>query len=175
MAMGLFLVLWDGSNLYPMYLKYSTEIISKGTPIKPNSKNENPVNPFSTKALLTIMLGGVPVNVSNPPVLEPNATGINSLEGKVPAFQAADTLTGSNAATVPVLLTKPDNKLEPRVTITSKREMFRLAHFTKNCPAMAVQPVLDSPSPIIKRAAIIITVGLLNPVNVSPRSKIPVR
>tara|TARA_Y100001933_G_C19012317_1_gene569492 strand:- start:8469 stop:9038 length:570 start_codon:yes stop_codon:yes gene_type:complete len=150
-------------------------MIKSGTPINPNSKNEKPVNPFSTKALLTIILGGVPVNVSNPPVLDPNATGISNLEGSVPAFQAAVTVTGSNAATVPVLLTKPDKILEPRVTITNKREMFLLAHFTKNCPAMAVHPVLESPSPMIKRAAIIITVGLLNPAKVSLRSKIPVR
>ena len=121
------------------------------------------------------MLGGVPVNVNNPPVFEPNATGINNLEGSVPAFQAAVTVTGSNAATVPVLLTKPDNKLEPNVTITNKREIFLRAHFTKNCPAMAVHPVLESPSPIINKAAIMITVGLLNPAKVSLISKIPVR
>ena len=146
-----------------------------GTPINPNSKNEKPVNPFCANALLTIMFGGVPVNVSNPPVLEPKATGINNFDGSVPAFQAAVTVTGSNAATVPVLLTKPDNKLEPKVTMTNSRDTFFLAHFTKNCPAIAVHPVRESPSPIINRAAIMITVGLLNPAKVSPKSKIPVR
>ena len=43
------------------------EMRSNGTPIKPNSKNENPVRPFWAKALLTIILGGVPVRVNNPP------------------------------------------------------------------------------------------------------------
>jgi hypothetical protein len=40
-------------------------------------------------------------------------------------------------------------------------------------PALAVQPVCDRPSPMIKRAAIIITVGLLNRLNVSLRFKMP--
>jgi len=150
-------------------------MMRSGTPINPNSKNEKPVNPFCAKALLTIMFGGVPVNVSKPPVLEPKATGINNFDGSVPAFQAAVTVTGSSAATVPVLLTNPDNKLEPKVTITNNRDMFLLAHFTKNCPAMAVQPVLERPSPMIKRAAIMITVGLLKPAKVSLKSNIPVR
>ena len=39
------------------------------------------LNRFLTCALFTIILGGVPVKVNNPPVLEPNATGINNFRG----------------------------------------------------------------------------------------------
>ena len=127
------------------------------------------------RVLLAMILGGVPVKVNKPPVLEPNATGINNFEGKVPAFHAAETVTGSKAATVPVLLTKPESTLAPKVTITNNLGTLFFAQLTKRCPAIAVQPVLESPSPIINRAAIIITVALLNPLNASSAVKIPVR
>ena len=94
-------------------------IISKGKPISANSKNENPSNPFSIIVLFTIIFGGVPVSVSKPPVLEPNATGINSLEGIVPILQAEAIVTGIKVATVPVLLTTPDNTPDPRVVINN--------------------------------------------------------
>lgn len=121
------------------------------------------------------MLGGVPVSVNKPPVLEPNATGINNFEGRLPALHAAVTVTGNKAATVPVLLTNPESKLDPVVTITKSLGTLFLAHFTKYRPATAVHPVLASPSPIMKSAAIIITVVLLNPLRVSLMSKIPKR
>src|SRR6056297_979014 len=99
-------------------------ITNKGRPMRPNSKNEKLSIPFSLSVLLTIILGGVPVKVKRPPVLDPNATGINSLDGTVPAFQAAETVTGSKAATVPVLLTKPDRAPDPKVTSTSSFGML---------------------------------------------------
>ena len=150
-------------------------MINKGSPINANSKKENPSNPCWIRALLAIIFGGVPVKVSNPPVFEPNATGINSLEGKVPIFQAAEIVTGSSVATVPVLLTKPDSTPEPRVTMTSNLGTLLPAHWINLLPANAVHPVWESPSPIINSAAIIITVELLKPLKVSVTSKIPVR
>ena len=39
------------------------------------------------------------------------------LEGNVPILQAEDIVTGIKVATVPVLLTKPDNIPEPKVVI----------------------------------------------------------
>src|SRR5680860_31692 len=151
------------------------EIIKRGSPINPNSKKEKPAMPSSIMVLLTIMFGGVPVKVSNPPVFEPKAIGIKSLEGMVPAFQAAEIVTGSKAATVPVLLTKPDKRLAPMVTMTKSRGTLLPAHDTNFWPAKAVHPVRDRPSPIIKSAAIIMTVGLLKPLRVSVRSRIPLR
>lgn len=150
-------------------------INNKGTPIKPNSKNEKPSIPASNSALLAIMLGGVPVSVKSPPVLEPNAMGIKSFEGSVPAFQAADTVTGSSAATVPVLLTNPERSPDPKVTITNSFEVLFRAQETNLRPARAVQPVLERPSPMMNKAAIIITVGLLKPLRVSFKSRIPKR
>lgn len=121
------------------------------------------------------MLVGDPVRVNKPPALEPKATGINNLDGNVPALHAAVIDTGSKAATVPVLLTKPESKPEPSVTITSNLDVLLPASFTNFWPAIAVHPVLDKPSPIINNPAIIITVGLLNPLRVSSKFKIPLR
>ena len=121
------------------------------------------------------MLGGVPVRVNNPPVFDPNATGINTLEGIVPIFHAEEIVTGNKVATVPVLLTIPDKKPEPKVIITNNFVTLLPASCINFFPASAVQPVFHNPSPIIKSAAIIITVGLLKPVKVSFKSKIPVK
>lgn len=151
------------------------EIISNGNPIKLNSKKENPRVPSSARVLLTIILGGVPVKVSSPPMLEANARGIRSFEGIVFAFQAAETVIGIKAATVPVLLTSPDKKLEPDVIITSNFLKLLPARETNFFPANAVQPVLERPSPIMNKAAIIITVGLLKPLKVSVKSRIPAK
>jgi len=51
-----------------------------------SNKKEKASNPFSANAFLAIMLGGVPVSINNPPVLEPKAIGINNFEGTVPIF-----------------------------------------------------------------------------------------
>lgn len=146
-----------------------------GRPIKPNSKKENPVCPVSSKALLTIIFGGVPVKVNNPPEFDPNAIGINTLDGNVPSFQAVEIDTGNKVATVPVLLTKPESTPEPKVKITTIFVVLLFANFTNVFPAKAVQPVLDNPSPMTNKDAIIITVGLLNPLSVSGKSKTPVK
>ena len=70
-------------------------MIKRGKPINPNSKKEKPSKPASIKLLFTIIFGGVPVNVSKPPVLDPKATGINIFEGNVPILQAEDIVAGN--------------------------------------------------------------------------------
>ena len=123
--------------------------------------------------LLTIISGGVPVRVKSPPVLDPKATGIKSLDGRVPILQAELIVTGIKVATVPVLLTTPESNPEPNVVINSSFVVLLPASFMNFCPANAVQPVCDRPSPIMNKAAIIITVGLLNPLKVSCKVRIP--
>ena len=119
------------------------------------------------------MFGGVPVKVNKPPVFEPKATGINIFDGIVPILQAEEIVAGSKVATVPVLLTKPDKTPDPKVIITNSFGTLLPANSIYFLPAKAVQPVCDNPSPIINKAAIIITVGLLKPLSVSFRFKIP--
>ena len=123
--------------------------------------------------MFAIILGGVPVNVNNPPVLEPKATGINIFDGIVPILHAEELVAGSNVATVPVLLTKPDSTPEPSVIIINNFETLLPARLINFFPANAVQPVCDKPSPIMNKDAIIITVGLLKPLKVSLKFKIP--
>ena len=96
-------------------------ISNRARPISANSKKEKPDRPFCVSVLLTMILGGVPVQVNKPPVFEPNATGINSLEGSVPAFQAAETVTGNRAATVPVhpVLVRPSPTMNRAAIITT--------------------------------------------------------
>jgi hypothetical protein len=125
--------------------------------------------------LLVIILGGVPVRVNRPPVLEPNATGNSIFDGNVPILQAEVIVRGIKVATVPVLLTNPESTPAPKVTITNNLGTLLPAHSTNFLPAIAVHPVCAIPSPIINSAAIIITVGLLNPLKVSVASRMPVR
>ena len=122
-----------------------------------------------------MILGGVPVRVNKPPVLEPKAMGIKTLEGRLPAAHAAVTLTGKRAATVPVLLTNPESTPDPRLTKLCNFLAERPAQVTKRRPAIAVQPVLERPSPITNKPAIIITVGLLKPAKVSARLSSPLK
>jgi len=73
-------------------------MIKKGIPIRLNSKKEKLSKPLSANALLTMIFGGVPVNVNNPPVLDPKATGIKNFEGKVPILHADEMVKGIKVA-----------------------------------------------------------------------------
>jgi len=146
---------------------------NSGSPIKPNSKKENPSKPALIKALFTMMFGGVPVKVSKPPVFDPNATGINIFDGIVPILHADAIEVGKRVATVPVLLTNPERIPEPNVIITNNFGILFPAKAINFLPAKAVHPVCDKPSPMINNEPIIITVGLLNPLRVSETVRIP--
>ena len=86
--------------------KTSTPTIIHTMPTGKNEKNDNPSCPASTNASSITKLGGVPINVSIPPILLAKAKGISNVRTFVLALAAILTTIGSINATVPVLLTK---------------------------------------------------------------------
>ena len=50
-----------------------------------------------------MMLGGVPISVTSPPRIDPNATGISSRDGGSPFIRATCMATGIISASAPTL------------------------------------------------------------------------
>ena len=72
-------------------------------PTGAKSNIPNASAPLSARNVAITMLGGVPTSVTSPPSREPNASGISSTEGRLPAPRATRITTGISSASAPML------------------------------------------------------------------------
>ena len=79
-------------------------------------KNCSPSLPDSIRALWTISVGGVPIIVIIPEILQAKAIGISNRRASTPDCEAIVTTMGISIATVPVLLTKSPSRIVTRMT-----------------------------------------------------------
>ena len=140
---------------------------STGKPISAKSNKSKPAWLLFSSAILTNKLGGVPIKVSKPPSIAPNAIGISTFAGAIPQRRAASTVTGNNNATTPILLINADNKPATSImTIIICVSLLPDKRITLR-PMLSAMPARVKPSLMMNMAQTVITAGLLKPLTAS--------
>ncbi len=136
-------------------------------------KNDRGSLPASSHSSAMTRLGGVPIRVIMPPMLEAKARGMSKRDAGVLLPDAMLTTIGSMSATVPVLLTNaPIKAVAP---ITNKNSLSGLSppSVSNFAPMILARPVLKIAPPTTNRPIIMITIGLEKPDKASEVLSIP--
>jgi hypothetical protein len=98
--------------------------MQRPTGAKSNIPNGAPSN--SVRIRETRMLGDVPIRVTSPPISDPKAMGISSLDTGVPLRRATWTAIGRKIARAPMFFMKEDRTVTLKVSTATCRPVLRI-------------------------------------------------
>ncbi len=138
-------------------------------------KKLNPSKPSRSSSLLMTRLGGVATSVIMPLIRPAKLSGIIRRDGAVCMRMETLSTTGIKMATTPVELIKAPSPATVSISRTSILVSLLPATSTSQAPILVATPVRTRPSPMIKSAAIRMTLGSLKPEKASLRVSVPLK
>ncbi len=87
------------------------------------------------------MLGGVPIRVRLPPIIEAKANGMSSFEAAMRARRAIISTAGSSTAVAPTLFINADMRLTVSIKMIISRVWLDLAMRKMRTPKKSAMPV----------------------------------
>jgi hypothetical protein len=119
-----------------------------------------------------MMLGGVPINVTSPPRIAPNDSGISNSEGERSALAADCIATGSISASAPTLFMSVDSSAPVPASAATWSEVDAVARIT-GLARNSVTPLLASARLRTSTSATVIVAGWPKPVKASSKGTAP--